>query len=71
MGFGKEAGLLRFVFVLAEEFDGLSPGGFLGAVEFAKVEDLSLQDSPAADAAIFDNAPVVMLFAILVTFLAT
>jgi hypothetical protein len=71
MGFGEEAGLLRLVFVLAEEFDSLSPGGFLGAVEFAQIEDLPLQDSPTADAATFNNAPVVMLFAVLVTFLAT
>ncbi len=61
---GKERDLLWRVLVLAEEFDGFAPGGFLHAIEFAEVEDVALDDALVGQTTIFDNAPVKMFFAI-------
>lgn len=65
---GKERDLLRRVVILAEEFDGLAAGGFLHAVEFAKVEDVALDHALVGQAAIFDDTPIEMLLAIFATF---
>jgi len=56
--------------ILTEEFHGLAPGGFLSTVEFTEIKHMTLQDTTAHDPAVFDNAPVVMLLAILPAFLA-
>jgi hypothetical protein len=61
---GEQRDLARRVLVLAEEFDGLAPGGFLHAIEFAEVEDVALDDTLVGQTTIFDNAPVKMFFAI-------
>jgi len=61
---GKERDLLWRVLVLAEEFDGFAPGGFLHAIEFAQVEDVALDDALVGQTTIFDHAPVKMFFAI-------
>jgi hypothetical protein len=55
---------------MREEFHGPAPGCFLATVEFAQIQNMALKNAPARDAAIFDNAPVGMFFAILATFLA-
>ena len=52
------------ILVLAEEFDGFAPGGFLHAIEFAQVEEVALDDALVGQTTIFDNAPVKMFFAI-------
>ena len=55
---------------MIEEFHGLAPGRLLVTVEFAEVKHVALEDSSAGDAAVFYNAPVVMLLAVLPTFFA-
>jgi hypothetical protein len=51
--------------ILPKNLDGLAPGGFLTAVEFAEVEHLPLKHVSARDPAFFDHTPVEVLFAIL------
>ncbi len=55
---------------MGKKFYGSAPRCFLATVEFAQIEDLTLENASADDAAIFNNVPVRMFFAILVTFLA-
>lgn len=64
----KQRDLPRRVLVLAEEFDGLAPGRFLHAVEFAQVEDVPLDDALVVQPPVFDDTPIEMLLAILATF---
>jgi hypothetical protein len=64
----KQRDLARRVLVLAEEFDGLAPGGFLHAVEFAQVKHVPLDDALAGQPPVFHDTPIKMLFAILATF---
>jgi hypothetical protein len=61
---GEQRDLPRRVLVLAEEFDGLAPGGFLHAIEFAEVEDVALDHALVAPPAIFHDAPIEVLLAI-------
>jgi hypothetical protein len=65
---GEQRDLARRVLVLAEEFDGLAPGGFLHAVEFAQVENVALDDALVGQPTIFHDTPIEMLLAILATF---
>ena len=65
---GKQRDLTRRVLVLAEEFDGLAPGGFPHAVEFAQVKNVALDDALVGQPAIFHDTPIEMLLAILATF---
>jgi hypothetical protein len=50
--------------VLVEDFDGLLPGGALGIVDLAQVEDVTQHDR-ASDAAALDDGPGAMLLAVL------
>jgi hypothetical protein len=70
---GEEGNLLWLSMfpVLAEEFDGFAPGGFLAAVEFTEVEDVALDGSAVGEALGFDDTPVEVLFAIFESFAAT
>jgi hypothetical protein len=65
---GKERDLARRVLVLAEEFDGLAPGRFLHAIEFAQIKHMALNDALVGQSAIFHDTPIEMLFAIFATF---
>jgi len=64
----KERDLARRVLVLAEEFDGLAPGGFLHAIEFAQVKNMALDEALVGPPAIFHDTPIEMLLALLATF---
>jgi len=64
----KQRDLARRVLVLAEEIDGLAPGGFLHAVEFTQVKNVALDDAPIAQPTVFHDTPIEMFFAILATF---
>jgi hypothetical protein len=57
----------RRVLVLAEEFDGLEPGGFLHAVEFAQVKHVALDDALVGQPPVFHDTPIEVLLAILAT----
>jgi hypothetical protein len=63
--FVEKSDLRGLIGTLSENLDGLAPGGFLAAVEFAEVEDLELKHASAGDPAVFDHTPVEVLFAIL------
>ena len=65
---GKERDVARRVLVLTEEIDGLAPGRFLHAVEFAEIEDVALDDALVAQPAIFHDTPIGVLLASLATF---
>ena len=71
MVFVKESDLGGLAGILPEEFDGLAPGSLLAPVEFAKIKHLPLKHTLARDAAVFDDTPVEVLFAILAAFLTT
>ena len=45
-------------------------GSLLSAVEFPQIENVALENPPAGHPTVFDNAPVKVLFAILVAFFA-
>ena len=71
MVFVKEGDLSGLAGLLAEEFDGFAPGGFLTSVEFAKVKHLPLKHTLSRDAAVFDDTPVEVFFAIFAALFAT
>lgn len=54
-----------------EKIDGLLPGSFLPTVEFPQIKNVSLENPTTGRSAIFDNAPVKMLFAVLLAFFAS
>jgi hypothetical protein len=68
--FGEEGNLLglRVFGVVADELDGLAPGGFLASVELAEIEDVALGDGVVGEPSGFDDAPVEVLFAIFDSF---
>ena len=49
---------------------GLLPGRLLPAVEFAQIQNVSLENPTARHPAVFDDAPVKVLLAVLVAFFA-
>lgn len=62
--FGEEVnlvGLLAFI----DSFDGSSPGGAVAVVDLAEIEQGFLNGSATCDAAVFHDAPVAVLLAIL------
>ena len=64
----KERDLARRVLVLAEEIDGLAPGGFLHAVEFAQVKNVALDDALVGQSPVFHDTPIERHLASLATF---
>ena len=64
----KQRDLSRRVLVLAEEFDGLAPGGFLPAVEFPQVKNVALDNALVVEPPVFHDTPIEMGLAILATF---
>jgi len=61
---GKERALAGVALLFIEDLDGLLPGGVLGIVDLAQVENVTLRHR-APDAAAFDNGPGAMLLAVL------
>jgi hypothetical protein len=59
---GQLPGKLRF---LVEGFDRPTPGFVLVVVDLAEIKHLALHDLAAGAALAFDNAPIVVLFAVL------
>ena len=54
--------------ILAKERDGLAPGGFLHAIEFAQVKHMTLDDALVVEPPVFHDTPIEMVLAILATF---
>ena len=54
----EKAQLPRFAAGFIEDFERLSPGGLLGIVDLAEIQDGSLDDLAAGDASILDDAEV-------------
>jgi hypothetical protein len=71
MVFVKKGDLSGLAGILPEEFDGFAPGSLLASVELAQVKHLPLKHTLARDAAVFDDTPVEVFFAILAAFLTT
>jgi len=63
---GKERALAGLAVLFVEDTDGLLPGGALGVVDLAQVEDVPLRHA-APDAAALDNRPGAMLLAVLLS----
>lgn len=61
---GKERARAGLAVVLIEDVDGLLPGGALGVVDLAQIEDMALPDGVAAATA-FDDGPRAMPLAVL------
>jgi hypothetical protein len=55
--------------ITSKKIDGLLPGSLLAAVEFPQIETVALENPATGHPAVFDDAPVKVLFAILVAFL--
>jgi len=51
--------------------DGPNPTGVLRVVEFAEIQDVSLNDSSAPDATILHDAPIAMSLAVLLSSFAS
>ena len=60
----------RLRFALREDFDALAPALALAVIDFPQIEHMTLDDLPAGHAFVFDDAPVMMLLAILEPFAA-
>ncbi|MGA2853076.1 MAG: helix-turn-helix domain-containing protein [Verrucomicrobiota bacterium] len=60
---GKERALAGLTVVFVEDGNGLLPGGALGIVDLAQVEDVALHHA-APDAAALDDGPGAMLLAV-------
>jgi hypothetical protein len=67
--FVKEGDMQGLARILTSELDCFAPRGFLTAVEFAKEKNLPLKDTRTRDAAVFDDPPMDVSFAILAAFL--
>ena len=63
---GKERALAGLAVVFIEDVNGLLPGGALGVVDLAQVEDVPLHHA-APDPAALDDGPGAMLLAVLFT----
>ena len=64
--FWKERDLLRGrVTFTRKKINRLLPGSFLTTIEFSQIENMALKNSAARYPAVFDNAPVKVLFAVL------
>ena len=50
-----------------ENLDGLLPGGLLLVIDFAQVEHVALNDPVTSTTLVFDDAPVTVLLAILLS----
>jgi hypothetical protein len=63
---GKKRYLLRGrAAIPGEKIDGLLPGCLLPTVEFPQIKNVALENPTTGHSAIFDNAPVKMLFTVL------
>ena len=61
---GKEGALASLADGFVEDLDGFLPGGALGVVDLAQIEDVALHDA-TPDAAAFDDGPGAMRLAVL------
>ena len=68
--FGEQVDLAWLV-GLVDGFDGAGPVGAFAIVDLAKIEQGLLDGFTGRDAAVFHNAPVAMLFAVLESFVRT
>jgi hypothetical protein len=67
----EERNLLRGAVAFArKKIDRLLPGSLLATVEFSEIENMALENPAAGNPPVFDDAPVMVLFAILVAFFA-
>ena len=66
---GEKRALAGPAVVLVKDVDGLLPGGALGVVDLAQIEDVTLHDA-APQAAALDDGPGAMLFAVLLALAA-
>ncbi len=55
---------------MVKQFHRSAPRCFLATIEFPQIEHVALKNAPSHNAAVFNNAPVKMLLAILAAFLA-
>jgi hypothetical protein len=68
---GKERNLSGSIVVLAKKLHRAPPGRLLHAIEFAKVEHMTLGNAPVKEPTVFDHTPVVVRLAILEPFQST
>ena len=65
--FRKQGDLTWLFFPMLQNLDGSPPRFTLAVVDLAKVEHMLLCNTTAADAVIFNDAPVAVLFATLLS----
>ncbi len=69
--FREQHHLRRRTLILFEHVDAPAPSRLLRIVDLPEVEHLTLHYAPIGDPAVFDNAPVTMLFAVFDSLLGT
>src|SRR5882762_965398 len=62
---GEQRDLSAGLPALVERLDRLAPGGALAVVDLTQVKHVPLHRPPARHPAVFDDAPIAVLFAVL------